>query len=59
MSTPGFFLFGADEASRPEGINRMYSVADLHPDLPAHRRGGTVFISPVELAAWVEQQVNR
>ena len=31
-----------------------------YPDFPAHRRGGTVYVSPVALAAWVERrQVKR
>ena len=27
-----------------------------YPDFPAHRRGGTIYVSPAALAAWVENR---
>jgi hypothetical protein len=27
-----------------------------YPDFPAHRRGGTIFVSPAALVAWIEHR---
>lgn len=27
-----------------------------YPDFPAHRRGGTIFVSPNALVAWIEHR---
>lgn len=30
-----------------------------YPDFPANRRGGTIYVSPEALRAWVERGVNK
>ena len=30
-----------------------------YPDFPAHRRGGTIYVSPAALAAWVENRETK
>ena len=27
-----------------------------YPDFPAHRRGGTIYVSPATLTAWIENR---
>ena len=29
-----------------------------YPDFPAHRRGRTIFVSPIALEAWIEHREN-
>ncbi len=30
-----------------------------YPDFPAHRRGGTIYVAPEALTAWVERRAMR
>jgi|GEM_PF-2521459 len=37
-------------------VSTLKRYLKRYPDFPAYRRGGTVYVSPVALAAWVEDK---
>ncbi|OGQ00330.1 MAG: hypothetical protein A2Z40_04375 [Deltaproteobacteria bacterium RBG_19FT_COMBO_60_16] len=41
-------------------VSTLKRYLKRYPDFPANRRGGTIYVSPEALAAWVERrQVKR
>jgi hypothetical protein len=37
-------------------VSTLKRYLKRYPDIPVNRRGGTIFVSPVALAAWVEHR---
>jgi transposase len=37
-------------------VSTLKRYLKRYPDFPAHGRGGTIFVSPAALAAWVENR---
>ena len=37
-------------------VSTLKRYLKLYPDFPANRRGGTIYVSPEALAAWVEHR---
>ncbi len=37
-------------------VSTLKRYLKRYPDFPAHRRGGTIYVSPKVLAAWVEER---
>lgn len=40
-------------------VSTLKRYLKRYPDFPAHRRGGTIYVSPAALAAWVESREIR
>ena len=37
-------------------VSTVGRYINRYPDFPAHRRGGTIFVSPAALVAWIEHR---
>lgn len=37
-------------------VSTVGRYLNRYPDFPAHRRGGTIFVSPTALVAWIEHR---
>lgn len=37
-------------------VSTVGRYINRYPDFPAHRRGGTIFVSPTALVAWIEHR---
>jgi hypothetical protein len=37
-------------------VSTVGRYINRYPDFPVHRRGGTIFVSPLALVAWVEHR---
>jgi transposase len=54
----GDWLVGKKAVANALGVSvsTVKRYLKRYPDFPANRRGGTIYVSPMALAAWVEDR---
>jgi len=55
------WLVGKKEVANALGVSvsTVKRYLQRYPDFPAYRRGGTIYVSPEALKAWVERREMR
>jgi len=55
------WLVGKKEVANALGVSvsTVKRYLQRYPEFPAHRRGGTIYVSPEALTAWVENRTTK